>query len=100
MAQTGSSAALASAAGGAGQAATASSKRIIRGIVYDMDGTLTVPVIDFALMRCEVLGLPDHRVFPSSMPSLSQWPTSILHQQPFSVHSRMWISAQGKPIPT
>eukprot|EP00195_Chlamydomonas_chlamydogama_P012668 CAMPEP_0202910922 /NCGR_PEP_ID=MMETSP1392-20130828/53463_1 /ASSEMBLY_ACC=CAM_ASM_000868 /TAXON_ID=225041 /ORGANISM="Chlamydomonas chlamydogama, Strain SAG 11-48b" /LENGTH=228 /DNA_ID=CAMNT_0049601211 /DNA_START=82 /DNA_END=768 /DNA_ORIENTATION=+ len=26
-------------------------KRIIRGVVFDMDGTLTIPVIDFAEMR-------------------------------------------------
>jgi hypothetical protein len=26
-------------------------KRPIRGVVFDMDGTLTVPVIDFQYMR-------------------------------------------------
>jgi hypothetical protein len=32
-------------------------KRTIRGVVFDMDGTLTVPVIDFQYMR-QVSGLP------------------------------------------
>lgn len=27
-------------------------RRLIRGVIFDMDGTLTVPVIDFAEMRC------------------------------------------------
>jgi len=26
-------------------------KRLIRGVIFDMDGTLTIPVIDFAEMR-------------------------------------------------
>lgn len=32
--------------------------RDIRGVIFDMDGTLTVPVIDFALMRAR-LGIPE-----------------------------------------
>ncbi len=32
--------------------------RNIRGVIFDMDGTLTVPVIDFALMRAR-LGIPE-----------------------------------------
>ena len=31
----------------------------LRGVVFDMDGTLTVPVLDFALMKRMVLG-EDH----------------------------------------
>ncbi|KAL3161139.1 hypothetical protein ABBQ38_009514 [Trebouxia sp. C0009 RCD-2024] len=32
-------------------------KRVIKGVIFDMDGTLTMPVIDFAEMRrrCGVL---------------------------------------------
>ncbi|CAN6273978.1 unnamed protein product [Urochloa humidicola] len=33
-----------------------SSRRPLRGVVFDMDGTLTVPVIDFPAMHREVLG--------------------------------------------
>jgi len=32
------------------------SRRPLRGVVFDMDGTLTVPVIDFQAMYREVLG--------------------------------------------
>ncbi|CAN6232940.1 unnamed protein product [Urochloa humidicola] len=32
------------------------SRRPLRGVVFDMDGTLTVPVIDFPAMHREVLG--------------------------------------------
>ena len=32
-------------------------KKIIRGVAFDMDGTLTVPVLDFQLMRQRV-GVP------------------------------------------
>ncbi|KAL7750583.1 hypothetical protein RI367_003925 [Sorochytrium milnesiophthora] len=38
------------------QDASDGSTRLIRGVVFDMDGTLTVPVLDFALMR-ERLGI-------------------------------------------
>lgn len=34
-----------------GREGVASSGRIIRGVVFDMDGTLTIPVIDFMEMR-------------------------------------------------
>lgn len=30
---------------------SAAAKRTVRGVVFDMDGTLTVPVIDFQYMR-------------------------------------------------
>ncbi|GJM87341.1 hypothetical protein PR202_ga03284 [Eleusine coracana subsp. coracana] len=36
--------------------APAQRRRPLRGVVFDMDGTLTVPVIDFQAMYCEVLG--------------------------------------------
>lgn len=36
-------------------------KRTIRGVVFDMDGTLTVPVIDFQYMR-QVSHTPLHVV--------------------------------------
>ncbi|XP_044484095.1 haloacid dehalogenase-like hydrolase domain-containing protein At2g33255 [Mangifera indica] len=36
--------------------ATTASKPLLRGVVFDMDGTLTVPVIDFAAMYKSVLG--------------------------------------------
>lgn len=34
-------------------------QRTIRGVVFDMDGTLTVPVIDFQYMRqvCDIWGV-------------------------------------------
>ena len=53
---SGSGAAMAAAAAAAAGMSTSSSgaKPVIRGVVFDMDGTLTVPVIDFALMRRRV----------------------------------------------
>lgn len=36
--------------------AVSASRRRLRGVVFDMDGTLTVPVIDFAAMYQSVLG--------------------------------------------
>ena len=36
--------------------ALSASRRPLRGVVFDMDGTLTVPVIDFAAMYRSVLG--------------------------------------------
>jgi hypothetical protein len=44
----------AAAAAGAGHGASTSGRPTLRGVVFDMDGTLTVPVIDFALMRRRV----------------------------------------------
>ncbi|KAJ3691558.1 hypothetical protein LUZ61_020722 [Rhynchospora tenuis] len=39
-----------------GAKASARTKATLRGVVFDMDGTLTVPVIDFPAMYREVLG--------------------------------------------
>nr|ABK22255.1 unknown [Picea sitchensis] len=47
----------------------------LRGVVFDMDGTLTVPVIDFALMKRMVLG-DDHADIKSGNTSR----IDILHQ--------------------
>lgn len=47
----------------------------LRGVVFDMDGTLTVPVIDFALMKRMVLG-DDHADVKSGNTS----GIDILHQ--------------------
>ncbi|KAI5074763.1 hypothetical protein GOP47_0010724 [Adiantum capillus-veneris] len=49
------------------------SLRTLRGVIFDMDGTLTVPVIDFAQMYRDVLG-PNHpRIVAGS-------PIDILHE--------------------
>lgn len=40
----------------AAMSAAAPGTRLLRGVVFDMDGTLTVPVIDFPAMYREVLG--------------------------------------------
>lgn len=47
--------------------------RCLRGVVFDMDGTLTVPVIDFARMYREVLGRNHPRILSGS-------PIDILHE--------------------
>ncbi|XP_057830438.1 haloacid dehalogenase-like hydrolase domain-containing protein At2g33255 isoform X3 [Cryptomeria japonica] len=47
----------------------------LKGVVFDMDGTLTVPVIDFALMKRKVLG-DDHHYFKSGSTSR----IDILHE--------------------
>ncbi|KAD5803641.1 hypothetical protein E3N88_15009 [Mikania micrantha] len=44
-------------------------KSRIRGIVFDMDGTLTVPVIDFPAMYKAVLGKDQYFSIISSSPS-------------------------------
>lgn len=41
----------------------------LRGVVFDMDGTLTVPVIDFPAMYRTVLGEEEYRVVKSKNPS-------------------------------
>nr|GLL44180.1 haloacid dehalogenase-like hydrolase domain-containing protein At2g33255 [Ipomoea trifida] len=41
----------------------------LRGVVFDMDGTLTVPVIDFTAMYRAVLGEEEYRAVKSKNPS-------------------------------
>lgn len=41
----------------------------LRGVVFDMDGTLTVPVIDFAAMYRAVLGEDEYRRIKAESPS-------------------------------
>jgi len=41
----------------------------IRGVIFDMDGTLTLPVIDFALMRAR-LGVPEGDI----LTAIRAWP--------------------------
>ena len=41
----------------------------LRGVIFDMDGTLTVPVIDFAAMYKSVLGDEDYARIKSLNPS-------------------------------
>ncbi len=41
----------------------------IRGVIFDMDGTLTLPVIDFALMRAR-LGIPEGDM----LAAIRSWP--------------------------
>ena len=44
-------------------------KTRLRGVVFDMDGTLTVPVIDFASMYKAVLGETEYRRIRQENPS-------------------------------
>eukprot|EP00252_Welwitschia_mirabilis_P014214 TRINITY_DN31289_c0_g1_i1.p1 TRINITY_DN31289_c0_g1~~TRINITY_DN31289_c0_g1_i1.p1 ORF type:complete len:254 (-),score=38.64 TRINITY_DN31289_c0_g1_i1:118-879(-) len=53
----------------------AQKKPKIKGVVFDMDGTLTVPVIDFALMKRKVLGEGRSDFKPSDTSRID-----ILHQ--------------------
>ncbi|XP_012077642.1 haloacid dehalogenase-like hydrolase domain-containing protein At2g33255 isoform X2 [Jatropha curcas] len=46
-----------------------SAKARLRGVVFDMDGTLTVPVIDFAAMYKSVLGEDEYRRVKAENPS-------------------------------
>ncbi|XP_022157990.1 haloacid dehalogenase-like hydrolase domain-containing protein At2g33255 [Momordica charantia] len=46
-----------------------SPRRRLRGVVFDMDGTLTVPVIDFAAMYKSVLGHDEHDRIRAQNPS-------------------------------
>jgi hypothetical protein len=48
-------------------------QRTLRGVVFDMDGTLTVPTIDFASMYRRVLGDDHPRIVSGS-------PIDILHE--------------------
>ena len=60
------------AAAAAGEAAAAPAPRRVSAVVFDMDGTLTVPVIDFQLMYDRV-GVPrGHDV----LAAISEWPAA------------------------
>lgn len=48
---------------------TTSAKARLRGVVFDMDGTLTVPVIDFAAMYRAVLGEDAYKRIKAESPS-------------------------------
>lgn len=48
---------------------TMSVKSRLKGVVFDMDGTLTVPVIDFQAMYKAVLGEEQFRLIKASSPS-------------------------------
>jgi len=48
-------------------------QRTLRGVAFDMDGTLTVPTIDFASMYSRVLGDDHPRIVSGS-------PIDILHE--------------------
>ncbi|KAJ0093897.1 hypothetical protein Patl1_25742 [Pistacia atlantica] len=48
---------------------TASPKARLRGVVFDMDGTLTVPVIDFAAMYKSVLGEEEYTRVKAESPT-------------------------------
>jgi hypothetical protein len=64
------------AAGGAAVVAVSQQQqqqRTLRGVVFDMDGTLTVPTIDFASMYRRVLGDDHPRIVSGS-------PIDILHE--------------------
>ncbi|PHT85508.1 Haloacid dehalogenase-like hydrolase domain-containing protein [Capsicum annuum] len=66
--------------------AAASSKPHLKGIVFDMDGTLTVPVIDFQAMYRAVLGHDEYVAVKSKNPS----GIDILH------HIESWIPDKQK----
>ncbi|KAM3326924.1 haloacid dehalogenase-like hydrolase domain-containing protein [Capsicum chacoense] len=66
--------------------AAASSKPLLKGIVFDMDGTLTVPVIDFQAMYRAVLGHDEYVAVKSKNPS----GIDILH------HIESWIPDKQK----
>ncbi|KAF3457526.1 hypothetical protein FNV43_RR02184 [Rhamnella rubrinervis] len=48
---------------------TSPPRKRLRGVVFDMDGTLTVPVIDFAAMYKTVLGEEEYRRIKAESPS-------------------------------
>lgn len=48
---------------------TMNAKARLRGVVFDMDGTLTVPVIDFAAMYRAVLGEDDYKRIKAESPT-------------------------------
>lgn len=64
--------------------ATPNSKARLKGVVFDMDGTLTVPVIDFPAMYKAVLGEEEYL----SMKSLNPSGIDILH------HIQTWDPLQ------
>lgn len=49
--------------------ASATHRPRLKGVVFDMDGTLTVPVIDFAAMYKAVLGDDEYRRIKAESPS-------------------------------
>lgn len=62
-------------------------KTRLRGVVFDMDGTLTVPVIDFASMYKAVLGDEEYQRLKALNPSgidilklIDHWPSHQQHQ--------------------
>ncbi|XP_057424953.1 haloacid dehalogenase-like hydrolase domain-containing protein At2g33255 isoform X2 [Lotus japonicus] len=64
---------------------TTTTKTPLRGVVFDMDGTLTIPVIDFPAMYRAVLGDDEYRRIKAQSPSgidilshIDRWPQ---HQQ-------------------
>ncbi|KAH9322141.1 hypothetical protein KI387_016780, partial [Taxus chinensis] len=68
--------------------ATEEKKPKVRGVVFDMDGTLTVPVIDFALMKRTVLGLDlghhPHHINIDILQEIEQW-TADRQQKAYSI---------------
>lgn len=48
---------------------TTNAKSRLRGVVFDMDGTLTVPVIDFAAMYRSVLGEDEYKRIKAESPT-------------------------------
>ena len=46
-----------SAAGARRALSSAAAKPVLRGVVFDMDGTLTVPCIDFDAMRTRIFAI-------------------------------------------
>lgn len=48
---------------------TTNAKARLRGVVFDMDGTLTVPVIDFAAMYRSVLGEDEYKRIKAESPT-------------------------------
>jgi hypothetical protein len=73
-------------------------QRTLRGVVFDMDGTLTVPTIDFASMYSRVLG-DDHLRIVSGSPinilhEIAEWSPNLLA---LTVATPLWPSVGVKP---
>lgn len=83
----------------AAMATSVSDKPTLKGIVFDMDGTLTVPVIDFRTMHRRVLG-DDHPDVVSGSPidilhEISRW-SPEKQTRAYSIITEMEKDANGK----
>lgn len=74
--------------------------RDIRGVIFDMDGTLTMPAIDFALMRAR-LGIPEGdmlaaiRAWP---PDRQEWAFAIIDGFEETARLRLQLQPGAKEL--